>query len=80
MSKQVQIDENLFINLYKIIVLDIQDENLYNNSKKQLDLKFNKIINRSLYSKYKTAETEEERNNARIEYLNSVGIPIDFRW
>lgn len=80
MLKQVQIDENLFINLYKIIVLNIQDENLYNTSKKQLEIKFNKIMNRNLYSKYKTAETEEERNNARIEYLNNVGITKDFRW
>lgn len=33
-----------------------------------------------LYSKSKTAKTEEEREKARQEYLDRVGMDGDFRW
>ena len=35
---------------------------------------------RGLYTKYKTAETEEEREQARNEYLELIGLNDDFRW
>ena len=33
-----------------------------------------------LYAKYKTAPTEEEREQARQEYLDRRGVPKSFRW
>ena len=47
---------------------------------KELKEKYDKIVNRNLYTKYKTAPTEEEKEKARQEYLNKKGIHSDFRW
>ena len=35
---------------------------------------------REVYTRYKTAATSEEREKARQEYLEKVGIPENFRW
>ena len=47
---------------------------------KGLKEKYDRIANRNLYTKYKTAPTEEEKEKARQEYLNRKGIHSDFRW
>ena len=47
---------------------------------KELQQKFDSIINRNLYTKYKTAPTEEEKEKARQEYLDRKGIHSSFRW
>ena len=76
--KQVQISEDLFLSLVKYHILEY-----YNDEKKivkELKEKYDKIVNRSLYTKYKTAPTEEEKEKARQEYLNKKGIHSDFRW
>ena len=53
--KQVQISEDLFLSLVKYHILE------YNNEEekivKELKEKYNKIANRKLYTKYKTALT-----------------------
>ena len=33
-----------------------------------------------LYTQYKTAPTEEEKEKARREYLDKRGVPDSFRW
>ena len=48
--------------------------------KKGLMDKMDSITMRLLYSKYKTAPTEEEKQKARQEYLNKRGVPESFRW
>ena len=76
--KQVQISENLFLLLIKYHLLEC-----YNNEEKiveELQKKFDSIINRTLYTKYKTAPTEEEKEKARQEYLDRKGIHSNFRW
>ena len=45
-----------------------------------LERKLDTMVNRELYSKYKTAPTEEEREKSRQEYLDRRGIPENFRW
>lgn len=40
----------------------------------------NAMVERELYTKSKTAQTEEEREKARQEYLDKRGIQKDFRW
>ena len=35
---------------------------------------------RDLFGKSKTAPTEEEREQARKEYLDRRGVPESFRW
>ena len=45
-----------------------------------LEQKLYAILNRQLYSQYKTAPTEEEREQARQEYLARRGVPQSYRW
>lgn len=42
--------------------------------------KLDKMVEHDLYSKSKTAPTEEEREEARRKYLDKRGIPESFRW
>ena len=48
--------------------------------KKGLEEKLEAMVRRELYTKYKTAPTEEEREKARQEYLEKVGMHRSFRW
>ena len=48
--------------------------------KKGLEEKMEAMVRRDLYTKYKTAPTEEERETARQEYLEKVGMHRSFRW
>ena len=45
-----------------------------------LEKKLDAMVNREVYSKSKTAPTEEEREKFRQEYLDRRGIPENFRW
>ena len=76
--KQVQISEDLFLLLIQYHIFEC-----YNEEEKiveELQQKFDSIINRNLYTKYKTAPTEEEKEKARQEYLDRKGIHSSFRW
>ena len=42
--------------------------------------KLEAMVKRELYTRYKTAGTPEEREKARQEYLEKVGMPENFRW
>ena len=48
--------------------------------KKGLEEKMEAMVRRDLYTKYKTAPTEEEREKARQEYQEKVGMHRSFRW
>ena len=58
--KQIQIPEQLFMELVRFHLLDME-ENLP-SIKQGLEAKLDALVMRDLYSKYKTASTEEERN------------------
>ena len=76
--KQVQISEDLFLSLIKYHLLEC-----YNEKEKiitELKEKYDSIINRNLYIKYKTAPTEKGKEKARQEYLDRKGIHSSFRW
>ena len=47
---------------------------------KMLKEKYDSIVNRNLYTRYKTAPTEKEKEKARQEYLDRKGIHSSFRW
>lgn len=76
--KNIQIPEELFIALMKYHLLDMEE--VQPEIKKGLTDKMDKISMRLLYSKYKTAPTEEEKQKARKEYLDKRGVPDSFRW
>ncbi|MCB6200823.1 complexin-2 [Extibacter muris] len=76
--KNIQISEKLFIALVKYHLLDMKD--VQSEIKKGLMDKMDSITMRGLYSQYKTAPTEEEKEKARKEYLDKRGVPDNFRW
>lgn len=76
--KNVQISQELFIALMRYFLLE--QEELYLEIKKGLEKKLDALIMRELYTKYKTAPNEEEREKACREYLDKRGVPESFRW
>lgn len=59
---------------------------LYNNPsaeesiRRELSRKLDAMICHERFTQYKTAATEAEREQARQRYLESIGMPADFRW
>lgn len=45
-----------------------------------LNEKLDALVKYEIYTKYKMADTEEERRAARKEYLDKIGLQADFRW
>ena len=76
--KNVQISEELFFALVKYHLLEMDD--VYSEIKNGLEEKVDALVMRELYTKYKTAPTDEEREKARREYLDKRGVPDSFRW
>ena len=76
--KNVQISEELFFALLKYHLVEIDD--VLPQIKKGLEEKLEAMVKRDLYTKYKTASTEEEREKARQEYLEKVGMHRSFWW
>ncbi|MCM1234652.1 MAG: hypothetical protein NC489_31505 [Ruminococcus flavefaciens] len=42
--------------------------------------KLEAVVKHDLYTKYKTAPTPDQQEQARKEYLQKAGIPHSFRW
>lgn len=82
--KQIQIDETLFYDILRYVVTIDEGQKipteLHNRVIDGLADKCKKISDRELYTTYKTAKSEEEKEQARQAYLYSKGIPESFRW
>lgn len=74
----VQISEELFYMLLRFHLLD--DDLWQEEIEAGLQQKLDAMINRNLYTRYKTAPTEAEQEQARQEYLDRKGYFPDFRW
>lgn len=79
-EKSVQIPESLFVQIAKYFLLDEQDEQTKAFIKRGLERKLDAITNHNLYTQYKTAPTEQEQEQARLEYLDRIGVPSSFRY
>jgi hypothetical protein len=55
-------------------------EELRPEIEKGLEQKLDAMVKRELYTKYKTAPTEAEKEEARQKYLDKVGMLKDFRY
>ena len=77
MAKQVQIPEDIFKKLIMFHILG-NTENQETISR-YLEEKLERLVQHDLYATYKTAQSEEEREKARIQYLDHRGIPDAFR-
>lgn len=73
----VNISQELFKALISHFLMDSDNSDFIT---KQLNIKLNKMIEHDLYTKFKTAATEREREQARIDYLDRIGIPDQFRY
>ena len=76
--KNVQIPQELFMKLLRYHLLD--DGSCADDVKKGLEQKMNAMVERELYTKSKTAPTEEEREKSRQQYLDRRGVPDSFGW
>ena len=77
-NRNVQIPYELFFQLLQYFLMEnYESEEIIRQG---LERKLDTMVNRELYSKYKTAPTEEEREKSRQEYLDRRGIPENFRW
>lgn len=76
--KNVQISEELFVAIMRYFMLEQVE--MAPRIKQGLEKKLDALVMRELYTKYKTAPSEEEREKARREYLDKRGVPESFRW
>lgn len=77
-EKQSKIPETLLYKLFRYFLCD--DDRVYEDIKKELEIKLEAMIKHELYTKSKTADTAEEREKTRQQYLDMVGMHKDFRW
>ena len=76
-NRNVQIPYELFFQLLQYFLMENYESE--ETIRQGLERKLDTMVNRELYSKYKTAPTEEEREKSRQEYLDRRGIPENFR-
>lgn len=76
--KNVQIPYDLFVDL--VLYHLNGEEDFDEDIRRGLEQKLGAMLNRQLYSQYKTAPTEEQREQARQEYLDRRGVPESYRW
>lgn len=83
--KKIQIMQDLFVKMIKYFYGDefeVGDDELfeiYRDIKKCIDQNLDAISRRSYYTQYKTADSDETKEQARQKYLDAVGIHKDFR-
>lgn len=82
--KDLDINFENFVEIYFTDMENRLRESTIKNKRYVFDLKVEKkldaLVTRELYTKYKTAPGEEEREKARLEYLDRRGVPDSFRW
>ena len=76
--KSVQIPYELFVVLVLYLLNGEDDFDV--EIRQGLEQTLDAMLNRPLYSQYKTAPTEEQREQARQEYLDRRGVPQNYRW
>ena len=78
-QKQVQIPLKTLFSLLNYFLVEPREEDRI-AIEKALNEKLEALIRHDLYTKSKTLPTEEEREKARQEYLDRIGMHQDFRW
>ena len=78
--KKVQIPEDLLFDLFSYFLRGDTDEFTEQAIVAALEAKLDALVKHELYTKYKTADTPQEREAARQAYLDRVGMRQSFRW
>ena len=76
-KSQVQIPKDLLLALFQYHLAG--NEEYLPEIEKTLMEKLDSMVKRQLYTTFKTAPTEEEREKARQEYLDKCGMHENFR-
>lgn len=80
-SKTVQISEELFMDLCRVVLGGVDDPETVYRASRGLHDKLDRIVARGLYSTmHDPSKSPQERETARQDYLDSRGIPNSFRW
>lgn len=80
-NKTVQISEELFVQLAEYFLLDKRDTERETRIIGGLNAKWETLRKRELYTQmHNSALSEQERERARQQYLDIVGVPDGFRW
>lgn len=79
--KTVQISEELFMDLCRVILGGLDDPDIVLRASRGLHDKLDRITARDLYSAmHDPSKSPQEREKARRDYLDARGIPDSFRW
>lgn len=73
----MQIPKDLLLALFQYHL--VGNEDYLPEIKKALMEKLDSMEKRQLYTTFKTAPTEEDREKSRQEYLDKCGMPENFR-
>lgn len=74
----VQIPEDLFLKIALYFIAGFTDNE--ESIRDELGKKVDALVKHDTYTAYKTAESPEEREKARLRYLECSDISKDFRW
>jgi LmbE family N-acetylglucosaminyl deacetylase len=77
-ERKIQIPEKVFYELVKFHLLGETDAE--EEIKTQLEKKLDALADHQLYTRSKKAASQNEREQARKEYLERRGISAAFRW
>lgn len=85
MAKNVQISADLWeklcqFHLHGHELEEWEVDELWNSIESGIRMKLEAIARRESYSQYKTAESADQREAARQQYLDQRGVPSSFRW
>lgn len=81
MAKNVQISMDLFLSLIRYHCLQDDSPELSDMITKAIESKLEAMVRHDLYSTYKNQQiSPEEREKARLQYLDSIGLRDSFRW
>ena len=70
---------NCFWHLSNVKYFLLEQEEFLPEIQKGLEQKLDALVMRELYTKYKVALTEEEKEKERKEYLDRRGVPESFQ-
>lgn len=74
----IKIPKDLFLQIAVYFIAGLTDDE--ESIRDALEKKVDAMVKHDYYTAYKTAESPEEREKARLKYLESSDIAQDFRW
>lgn len=80
-EKQIAIPESLFASIGAYFLLDQENADLKETIRKGLAEKLDRMAEHDYYTQFKNKNlSSEKREEYRLKYCESKGIPKDFRW